>query len=106
MNFGAIPSGISLFLDANVFVYEFGSDAMFGPPSLALLNRIDNGDLSGVISTHVFDDVAHRLMTLDACLTLGWSSTGIVRQLRRHPTEIAKLLRSRQALDRIVAMRI
>lgn len=47
MNFANIPSGESIFLDANVFVYNFGPDPVFGPPSRALLKRIEQGDVLG-----------------------------------------------------------
>jgi predicted nucleic acid-binding protein len=102
MNFANLSSGDSLFLDANIFVYDFGPDPVFGPPSRALLKRIESGDLIGYISTPVFNDVAHRLMTLEACQTFGWPYAGIGQRLRRRPSDIQKLLKSRQALDEII----
>jgi predicted nucleic acid-binding protein len=102
MNFANLTSGDTVFLDANVFVYDFGADPVLGPPCKALLNRIETGDLTGFISAPVFNDIAHRLMTLDACQSLGWAYAGIGQRLRRHPAEIRNLLKSRQALDEIV----
>jgi uncharacterized protein len=106
MNFGDIPSGESVFVDANVFVYDFGPDPVFGPPSNALLKRIEQADVMGYVSSHVLHDVAHRLMTLEACQILGWPFTGIGQRLRRHPAEIQKLGAFRQALDTIVRLGI
>ncbi len=106
MNFASIASGKSVFLDANVFVYDFGPDPVLGPPSKALLKRIESGDLIGFISAAVFSDVAHRLMTLEACQAFGWPYVGISQRLRRHPAEIQKLVKSRQALDEIIRMGI
>ena len=104
MNFAAIRSGESVFVDANVFVYTFGPDPSFGPPSKKLLSRIEVSDVKGCTSTHVLHDVAHRLMTLEACQAFGWPYTGIGQRLRRHPLEIRKLYRFRQALDEILAI--
>ena len=104
MKFEDIPSGESVFLDANVFVYDFGPDPLFGIPSQNLLERIEHGDLHGFCSTHELSDVAHRLMTLEACQTFGWPYAGIGQRLRSHPTEITQLNRFRQALDEIVAI--
>jgi uncharacterized protein len=104
MDFNAIATGTSIFLDANVLVYAFGPDPVYGPPTKILLRRIEVGDVEGYISTHVFSEIAHRLMTLEACQTFGWSYTGIVRQLRRHPAELQKLKEFRKALDDIVAI--
>lgn len=102
MNFSHLASGSSVFLDANVFVYDFGPDPVYGPPSRVLLNRVETGDLTGFMSAHVFNDVAYRLLTLEACQLLGWPYAGIGKRLRRQPTEIQKLVKSRQALDEIV----
>ena len=104
MNFGQIPTGTSLFVDANIFVYDFGPDPVFGPPSRALLKRVENGDLHGYLSAPVLSDISHRLMTFEACQTFGWPFAGIGRRLRKHRDEIANLMKSRQALDDILRM--
>jgi predicted nucleic acid-binding protein len=104
MIFASIPAGTSVFVDANVFVYSCFEDPGFGAACTDLLERIKLNDLQGFISSCVFSDIAHRLMTLEACKTLNWSYTGIARQLRRHPAEIQKLHEFRTALDDIVAI--
>lgn len=104
MKFDDIPAGESVFLDANVFVYDFGPDPVFGVPSQNLLERIEHGDLQGFCSTHELSNVAHRLMALEACQTFGWSYTGIGPRLRSHPAEITQLNRFRRALDEIIAI--
>ena len=103
MTFADIPSGASVFVDANVFVYNFAPDPQYGPPCRELLERIELGDLIGWCSTRELSDVAHRLMTLEACQTLGWRYAGIGQRLRTHRDEITRLTRFRQALDEIVA---
>jgi len=104
MNFTALATGTSVFLDANVFVYSYGGDPKLGDACTDLLERIEFNELQGFISASLFSEVAHRLMTLEACESLGWSYTGIARRLRRHPAEIQKLRGFRQALDDIVAI--
>lgn len=104
MSFAAIRAGDSVFVDANVFIYNFGPDPTFGPPSRGLLERIEAGDIKGCTSTHVLHDVAHRLMTLEACQAFGWPYAGIGQRLRRHPLEIQKLYKFRRALDEILAI--
>ncbi|MCL4191633.1 MAG: PIN domain-containing protein [Thermoguttaceae bacterium] len=106
MNFSSIASGTSLFVDANVFVYSYAGDQVLGDPCTDLLERIELKDLQGFISASLFSEVAYRLMTLEACQTLGWSYAGIARQLRRHPAEIQKLQKFRKALDDIAAIGI
>jgi len=66
MTFADIPSGQSVFVDANPFVYALVPDPVFGPPSVQLLERIEHRDIQGFTSSAVLSDVAHRLMTLEA----------------------------------------
>ena len=106
MTFADLATGDAVFLDANTIVYDFGPHPTFGPACKSLLNRIENGDFVGFISAPVFNDVAHRLMTLEACQTLGWPYPGIAQRLRRHSAEIQKLTKSRQALDEILRIGI
>ena len=103
MTFADIPSGASVFVDANDFVYNFAPDPQYGPPCRGLLERIELGDLIGFCSTRELSDVAHRLMTLEACQTWGWPYAGIGQRLRTHREEITRLTRFQQALDEIVA---
>ena len=104
MNFTSIPTGTSVFLDANVLIYSCADDPTFGDACTDLLERIKLKDLQGFFSASLFSEVAHRLMTLEACKTLGWTYAGIGRKLRRHPAEIQKLQEFRKALDDIVAI--
>ena len=66
-----------------------------------LLERIEVQDLKGFTSSQVLSDVAHRLMSLEACATFGWSYGGIAAQMQRHPAEIQKLTRFRQAVEAV-----
>lgn len=43
-------------------------------------------------------------MTLEACQNFAWPYSGIGQRLRKHPAEIGRLVRSRQALDDIAAI--
>ena len=71
-----VPDGSAVFLDANIFVYHFSGPTTYTAPCTQLLQRIENGGLSGFTST----------LVLGACPTL----TFLLRlTMRRH------LLRSR-----------
>ena len=101
--FGDIPAGAQVFLDANTFVYAHSLHPRFGPPSTDLLERIEQGEVTGFTSAHVLGESAHRLMTLEACTTFGWPFAGIARRLRRHPAQVQTLTLSRQALDDVLS---
>ena len=101
MIFEDLVAGVSVFLDANTFVYHFQPHLAFGPACTALLKRIENRELSGFTSTHVLSEVVHRLMTFEACARFSWSMAKIARRLKQHPAELQALTDYRQALATI-----
>lgn len=106
MRFGEIPPGALVFIDANVFIYAFAADAAFGAPCIEVLERVEFGVLQGCSSAPVLSEVAHRLMTLEACQTFGWPYIGIAQRLRKHLDQVKTLHRFRDALDEIGALGI
>jgi predicted nucleic acid-binding protein len=101
MIFSSIPHGMSVFVDANSFIYHFTNDPQFGLACSQLINRVELQQVHGFTSAHVLADVAHRLMTLEAMQVLGWPYAGIASRLRKHCGEIVKLTIYRQAIARI-----
>jgi predicted nucleic acid-binding protein len=101
MIFADIPSGASVFFDANTLLYAFSSHGVLGAPCDQLLDRVANQDVTGFISTHVIGDTIHRLMTIEACLQFGWPVKGIAGRLRQHPAEVQKLAKPKQARGEI-----
>lgn len=101
MTFADVPSGASLFVDANTFVYHFSPHAIFGPACTDLLDRITQRDIAGSTSLDVVRDVAHRMMTVEAMSREGWPATGIAQRLRKHPAVVQSLSLFRQAVDEI-----
>jgi predicted nucleic acid-binding protein len=101
MTFTDLPDGVSLFLDANPFVYHFAPDPVFGPACTSLMERIGRREVLGWTSTHVLSDAGHRLMTLEACSMFGRPITGIAARLKRHPPEIMALTRFQQSIEAI-----
>jgi predicted nucleic acid-binding protein len=104
VNFASIPAGEPVFVDANVFVYDFGPDPLYGPPCNALLKRVEEGEVRGFTSSLVMHDVAHRAMTVEACQTFGWPYAGIGRRLKNNSSEVQRLTRFRRMLDAILAI--
>ena len=104
MNFTTIAAGASVFIDANVFVYDFGPDPLYGPACNALLRRLESNELRGYTSSLCIHNFAHRAMTVEACATFGWSYSGVGRKLKSKPAEIEKLTRFRTALEAILLL--
>ena len=106
MTFGDLLAGETIFIDANTFVYALAPEPTLGPPCYQFLERVRRKEIVGFTCTHVLSDVAHRLMSLEACAAFTWPYPGIANRLKRHPAEIAKLHSFRQAIGQIVAIGI
>jgi predicted nucleic acid-binding protein len=106
MTFDDLAVGESVFLDANVFVYHFAADPLYGSSSSKLLDRIERGELLGYTSTHILSETAHRLMTIEASVVFGWPFAGIAQRLRQHRTEIARLSLFRVAIEKLASSSI
>lgn len=106
MTFDALANGSAVFVDANPLVYAFTADPRFGQACEQLLLRIENHELTGFSSAHVLSALSHRLMTIEAATLLGRPLTGMANWLKRHPAEIQKLARSRQAIDEVALIGI
>jgi predicted nucleic acid-binding protein len=104
MTFDNIPTGSAVFLDANTFVYAVLAHPTYGVACSALLDRIEKLDIHGFTSSHVLSEMAHRVMTMEACNRFGWPARGIARRLRQHPSEVQQLLVPRRAVDEIQSL--
>ena len=94
-----VPAGTTLFVDAGPFIHHFEPNAVCGPASTDMLERIENQDISAVTTTHILSEVAHRLMTLEAMQAYGWKAAGIAPKLRNHPNDFAKVYAETSAFE-------
>lgn len=85
MTFAHIPSGETVFLDANTFVYSYIPHPTFGTPCHQLLDRADRGDVFGYTSTAMLSEMSHRLMTLESQDLFQWPAASIGKKLRKNP---------------------
>jgi predicted nucleic acid-binding protein len=106
MIFTDLLDGQSILLDANIFVYYYSGDSLFGLPCKELIERIGRRQIVGITTTHIVCDVAHRLMTLEAASRFGWPMKGIAYRLKRQPSEVQQLVRFRQAIDNLFQLGI
>ncbi len=101
MTFLDLPAASSVFLDANTLVYALTNHAKYGPPCIALLDRIARNELAGFTSTHMLSEAAHRLMTLEAIALQSWPQAGIALRMRNHPAVVQCLTSFRPSIESI-----
>jgi predicted nucleic acid-binding protein len=101
MIFTDLQPGESVFVDANILTYHFQPHPILGPACTGLLEHIERQELRGLTSCHILTEVAHRLMTMEACSEFGWPISGIAQRLKRHPAEVQRLVRFRRAIEEV-----
>jgi hypothetical protein len=106
MTFVDVAAGASVFADANTFVYHFQPHPTWGVACNQFMTRIEQGDIVGYTSPQILGDVAHRLVTMEACTLHGWTARKVTSRLRHHRGVIQTLSRFRSAIDRIQQSRI
>src|ERR1700693_6143935 len=99
MKFADLPAGQPIFLDANALVDHFSANPITGAACQALVGRVARQELTAFTATYVVGEMAHLLMTIEACAVFGWPNKGIVGRLGSHPAEIQKLVAFRRAID-------
>ena len=102
MTFADLVAGDAVFVDANTLTYHFEPHAIWGPPCIDLLQRIENKELSGFTTSHALSEVSHRLMTIQASALFTWPFAGIRNRLRTNSAKVRKLTAFRQAIDSIL----
>jgi predicted nucleic acid-binding protein len=106
MTFADLIAGEAIFLDANPFVYHFVADPRYGAACSQLLQRVEHQEITGLTSTHVLTEMAHRIMTLEAISAFTWPMAGIARRLRQHPAQVQQLVGFHQAVERVLQSRL
>jgi predicted nucleic acid-binding protein len=106
MTFDDLGFGDTLFVDANVLVYYFAGDPVFGAACRQLVQRIENQDLLGLTSTHVLGEVAHQLMVLEALTLPGWAPGKLKKRVRQQPGALQNLTTFRTAVETILQSRL
>jgi predicted nucleic acid-binding protein len=101
MTFADIAMGAAVFVDANTFVYHFIADPTFGTACTSLLERVEKKEIEATTSPHILAEVAHRLMTIEACQKFGWTYAGIASRLQKHPQNLQQLVAFQQAITEV-----
>jgi len=88
MRLDNVPPAISVFIDANVFIYHFTGAS---DECTRFLTRCEAGELAGLTSVSVLLEVLHRLMMLEAVRSGAVRPPNVLSKLRKRP-EIVRTL--------------
>jgi predicted nucleic acid-binding protein len=57
--------------DANIFIFHANDDPTFGDSATAFLNRVEKGEISGVVTPAVVDEVLFKILIGEGARELG-----------------------------------
>jgi len=87
-----LEDGSSVFVDANIFIYHFSKASKLNPASSKFLERIEEQKIDGFTSVAIIQEVAHRMMIVEAASILPEIKVkDLVRYLKTHPDMVKKL---------------
>ena len=101
-----LPSGTSVFVDANVFIYHFIYETTESLSSSAFLKRLETGEHRGYTSPIVLSEVSHRLLVFTAIQRHHLEPKNAVRFLKAHPDHVKALSAELEAVNEIRNMGI
>jgi len=78
MKLSSIPSGTSVFIDANIFLFDIFEDTDFGDASYDFIKKIESSDIKGYTSTLVLDEVLFKMILMEATNKFAYLSSSQV----------------------------
>jgi predicted nucleic acid-binding protein len=103
MNLTDLPDGATVYLDANIFVYDFTGQSA---ECATLLLRAKAGDIEAVTGAQVITETVHRLMAIEAVERGLITAGNPARKLRQHPEVIKQLTAYWQAIEKLRTFRL
>ncbi len=94
MKLSSIPSEASVFVDANIFLYEIFEDPDFGEASYNFIKMIEIGEIKGYTSTLVLDEVLFKMILMEASNKYNVSMKKVVSLFKKEPDKLEALERS------------
>ena len=92
-----IPPGTKIFIDSNIFIYNFMGTS---EACTNLLERVRIADVEGYTSTIVLAEVLHRLMIAEVVEKYDVKPKKVLRLLKEKPEVIPALKKSERAIQR------
>jgi len=99
-----IPSGAQVFIDANIFLYAALNDRRFMAASSSFLKRVEAGEVQGLTSVLVLNEVLHQLMKMEIVHARGISVADAARYLKADPEAIKGLKLAWKGMSEIRAI--
>lgn len=92
-------NGLEVFVDTNIFIYAIAKKHRYKKTCIALLSKINQGEIVGFTSSTVVNELFHTLLIGEVRLKYGNVET--IRFIKEHPNVISECTIAYGALDDI-----
>lgn len=106
MTLDQAPSGLRVFVDANILVYHFQPHPSLGPMCHRFVRRIEQQDIQAVTTTTLLGELSHRMMIIEAGGLPGWAGGKVLNRLKQQPAIVRQLSAFQIAVDAVLQSRI
>ena len=87
----SVPTKRRVFVDTNVLLYGVTEHPIYGKWANTLLDRINRGEIEGVVSVMVLNELLHQLVIGEVCYRQGLRPFQVVRYIKEHPDVLTDL---------------
>jgi predicted nucleic acid-binding protein len=102
-----LKDGLSIFIDANIFIYHFCKESTFNPARSDFLERVERRKVRGVSSTAVIQEATHRMMILEVATILpDVKLKDMVKYLKANPEVVKKLVNYQSIPSKIASFNL
>lgn len=101
MTLNTIPAQEPVLLDANIVLYAVNGAS---EQCRMLLHRCAEGDVRGIVTTHILAEIQHRLMLAEAMENDWIAGKNPARQLAAKPDRIRRLTRYEEAMRDLLSI--
>ena len=86
-----LPSGLKVYMDANIFLYSAFKHPAFGDNCREFLIKVDEGGVTGCVSDFVLNEVFHKLMIAEVVKKFKKTAKEAVAYIKRNSEVISNL---------------
>jgi len=96
-----IPDGTSVFIDANIFIYDVLAVPEYVSSCKSFLKRVESRTIKGFTSILVISEVIHKLMFSELIERHGIKPNEVLTKMKNSPEIIASLEKYRDIIPKI-----
>jgi len=106
LNLNQVPSGTTIFIDSNIFLYIFLKHTRWGKSCQKFIQRTEEMDIQGIVDEFVYSEVMHKLMVTAIVNRFHCSPQKAIALVKKRPEILKDFPALREAGEMLRAMNV